>query len=243
MRFCSEHIARTALLILAGALAALGENAISANLDASPEGPHAISVVRTDPRTGRLVRRIVVTPRPGATTSMTSAADPAVLATIEETAHKLEVSPELVHSVIEVESNYNPYAVSPKGAEGLMQLMPSTARRFGVTNPFDPRQNIEAGVRYLKALQETFQDDRLAIAAYNAGENAVARYGGIPPYPETVNYVSKVGKKYTEAKKSAEKRKIENKAAEPSAPKPAEDETRHVVAYLDMEGRLHIATR
>ena len=241
MRFCSEHIARTALLILAGALAALGENAISANLGASAEGPHAISVVRTDPRTGRLVRRIVVTAQPGATTS--ASADPAVLATIEETAHKMEVSPELVHSVIEVESNYNRYAVSPKGAEGLMQLMPATARRFGVTNPFDPRQNIEAGVRYLKVLQETFQDDRLAIAAYNAGENAVARYGGIPPYPETVNYVTKVGKKYTEAKKSAEKRKIENKAAEQSAPKPAEDETRHVTAYLDTEGRLHIATR
>ncbi|HLH00943.1 MAG TPA: lytic transglycosylase domain-containing protein [Bryobacteraceae bacterium] len=242
MRFCSENIARTALLITASTLAALGENTTS-TLTGPSQTAHAVSVVRTDPRTGRLVRRIVVSPPPGAPAGSKPSTDPTVLAVIDDTAQKLEVSPELVHSVIEVESNYNPYAISPKGAEGLMQLMPATARRFGVTNPFDPRQNIEAGVRYLKFLKETFQDDRLAIAAYNAGEKAVARYGGVPPYPETVDYVAKVGQKYTQAKKSAETRKIESKAAEQPAPKPAEDETRHVIAYLDTEGRLHIATR
>jgi soluble lytic murein transglycosylase-like protein len=131
--------------------------------------------------------------------------------------------------------------VSPKGAQGLMQLMPATARRFGVTNSFDPRQNIEAGVRYLKFLQDTFQDDRLAIAAYNAGEKAVAKYKDVPPYVETINYVSKVGSKYGQAKRAAEKSKIEAKVVE--QPKPAEDQPRHVVAYLDQDGRLHIATR
>ena len=86
-----------------------------------------------------------------------------------------------------------------------MQLMPATARRFGVSNTFDPRQNIEGGVRYLKFLQNTFQDDRLAVAAYNAGEKAVTKYGGVPPYAETVSYVAKVGKKYSQAQRAAAK--------------------------------------
>ena len=244
MRFCSENILRTALLGTVAAACLFGENAtpLEANL---PAEPHVVSVVRADPRTGRLVRRMVVSPKPETKTLR----DPLMVAVIDETASQFQVSPELVHSLIEVESNYDPYAVSSKGAEGLMQLMPATARRFGVTNSFDARQNIAGGVRYLKFLQETFQDDRLAIAAYNAGEKAVVKYGGVPPYPETVNYVAKVGQKYSQAKKSAEKGKIENKAAEQPAPrvgddtKLAEDETHHVIAYLDTEGRLHIATR
>lgn len=242
MRFCSENIASTALLITAAAAGAMAENATLPASAASADMPHVLSVVRTDPRTGRLVRRIVVSAKPAAQASKNSP-DPGVLAAIDETAKSLHVSPELVHSVIEVESNYDPYAVSSKGAQGLMQLMPATAQRFGVSNSFDARQNIEGGVRYLKFLKDTFQDDRLAIAAYNAGEKAVARYGGVPPYPETMSYVAKVGQKYTQAKKSAEKAKIEAKAAEQAAPQPVEDEPRHVMAYLDTEGRLHIATR
>ena len=124
---------------------------------------------------------------------------------VAEAAKNFDVNPLLVDSVIQVESNYNPFAVSPKGAQGLMQLMPGTAQRFGVTDSFDPKQNIEAGVRYLKFLQDTFQDDRLAIAAYNAGEKAVAKYKDVPPYPETVSYVAKVGKKYGQAKRAAVK--------------------------------------
>lgn len=227
-----------------GAACLCGENVPAEASSATPEARHVVSVVRADARTGRLVRRIVVSPQAEAKT----APDPVMVAVIDETARNLQVSPELVHSVIEVESNYDPYAVSPKGAEGLMQLMPATARRFGVTNSFDARQNIEAGVRYLKFLQDTFQDDRLAIAAYNAGEKAVARYGDVPPYPETVSYVAKVGEKYSQAKKSAAtgkagKGKIDAKAAAQPASDPAEDETHHVIAYLDTEGRLHIATR
>jgi hypothetical protein len=101
-----------------------------------------------------------------------------------------------------VESGYNHYAVSSKGAEGLMQLMPQTARSLGVGNSFDPAQNIEAGVKYLKYLQSVYQDDRLALAAYNAGPKAVDKYKWIPPYAETQDYVDRVGKRYRAAKQS-----------------------------------------
>jgi hypothetical protein len=100
---------------------------------------------------------------------------------------------DLIKAVIQVESEFDALAVSSKGAQGLMQLMPPTARRFGVADPFDARQNIFAGVQYLRFLLDLFSNDvALALAAYNAGENAVARYRGVPPYRETRNYVQKV---------------------------------------------------
>ena len=103
------------------------------------------------------------------------------------------VGSELIHAIIQVESEYDALAVSSKGAQGLMQLMPFTARRFGVADPFDPRQNIFGGVQYLRVLLDLFNGDvSLAAAGYNAGENAVQRYRGIPPYRETRNYVQKV---------------------------------------------------
>jgi soluble lytic murein transglycosylase-like protein len=100
----------------------------------------------------------------------------------------------LLHAVIITESNYNPNAISPKGAKGLMQLMPITASRFGVYNMYDPVQNIQGGARYLAYLLGIFNNDfKLAIAAYNAGENAVIRHGNqVPPYRETVSYVTRV---------------------------------------------------
>lgn len=100
----------------------------------------------------------------------------------------------LLHAVIMTESNYNARAISPKGAQGLMQLMPFTAKRFGVSNAYDPSQNIQGGARYLSYLLKLFKNDfSLAVAAYNAGENAVIQHGNkIPPYRETVNYVGKV---------------------------------------------------
>jgi SLT domain-containing protein len=148
----------------------------------------AVSVVRTDPRTGRLVRTVVrAQPVEPATPG------PAISATVDQIAQQNEVPAQLIHSVIQVESNYDANAVSPKGALGLMQLIPSTARRFGVSNAFDPADNIQGGVRYLKYLMQLYQgDEALALAAYNAGEAAVARYAGIPPYPETRNYVAAV---------------------------------------------------
>ncbi len=98
----------------------------------------------------------------------------------------------LVASVIQIESNFVETAVSNKGAMGLMQLMPITALRYGVKDPFDPEQNIKGGIALLKELQERYGDLELVLAAYNAGERAVDKYGGIPPYKETQNYVSKV---------------------------------------------------
>ena len=119
---------------------------------------------------------------------------------VEEISTQQQVDPKLVHAVIQVESDYNPRSLSPKGAKGLMQLMPETAARYGLSNIWDPRQNIRAGVKHLKYLLELYQNDLpLALSAYNAGANAVDRYGGIPPYQETRNYVRKVTSLYQSA--------------------------------------------
>lgn len=108
----------------------------------------------------------------------------------------------LLHAVVSVESGYDPRAVSRAGAQGLMQLMPETARRYGVQDPFDPRQNLDGGARYLRDLLRLFHDDvSLALAAYNAGEAAVARHGNrIPPYGETQRYVPLVLQQYRRAR-------------------------------------------
>lgn len=115
-------------------------------------------------------------------------------ALIAAAAAKYGLDQRLIFAVMRQESGFNPRAISPKGASGLMQLMPATARRFGVQNIFDPSQNIEAGARYLRFLLDTFNGDlELALAGYNAGENTVARYGNrIPPYRETVDYVRRI---------------------------------------------------
>ena len=111
---------------------------------------------------------------------------------ITRLANEHGVDPALVKAVIKAESNYDNRAISRAGALGLMQLMPETARLRNVANPFNPVQNIEGGVRHLKYLLSTFDDLKLVLAAYNAGENAVRRHGGIPPYAETRNYVTTV---------------------------------------------------
>lgn len=112
---------------------------------------------------------------------------------IKSCADRYCVSPSLIKAVIQAESGYNPNAVSRAGASGLMQLMPGTARSLKVTNSFDPKDNVEGGVKYLRFLLDTFRGDvSLALAAYNAGLNKVAKFGGIPPYTETQNYVTRV---------------------------------------------------
>ena len=110
---------------------------------------------------------------------------------IEKASAAQGVDPKLVRAVIQVESAYQQRARSRKGAMGLMQLMPDTARQYGVTDPYDPRANIEAGIKHLKSLLERFPT-ALALAAYNAGEAAVQRFRGIPPYPETRAYVAAI---------------------------------------------------
>jgi soluble lytic murein transglycosylase-like protein len=115
----------------------------------------------------------------------------AIRALVDEIAAKIGLDPRLAHAVVVTESNYEPRAVSPRGAIGLMQIMPALVREYGVADPFDPRHNLEAGLRHLSGLLRRF-DIRHALAAYNAGEGAVARYGGIPPYRETQNYVRRI---------------------------------------------------
>jgi soluble lytic murein transglycosylase-like protein len=184
------------------------------------------SVVRTDPKTGRLVRRMLAPPGADA-----SKPKPEIQQLIVEKSRQHEIDPKLVESVIQVESNYNPVAVSPKGALGLMQLIPATARRFGVRNPFDAAENIEGGIKYLKHLQELFDgDQRLTLAAYNAGEAAVARYRGVPPYAETQNYVVEVGRRYERSRRQ-------------DPPVLSEMRPPRIEQYTDGDGRIHIVLR
>jgi soluble lytic murein transglycosylase-like protein len=116
---------------------------------------------------------------------------------VEKVSVKYRIDADLIHAIIRAESNYDRFAVSNKGAMGLMQLMPATAAQYGVKNVFDPSDNIEGGTRYLKDLVELY-DGRtpLVLAAYNAGQEAVKKYKGIPPYPETRTYISRIQATY-----------------------------------------------
>jgi soluble lytic murein transglycosylase-like protein len=140
---------------------------------------------------------------------------------VKEIAKRHGIEPSLVHSIILHESNYNIYAVSSKGALGLMQLMPETAEQYGVLNVFDPVQNIEGGVRYLKDLTKLYAKektrDRLIVAAYNAGQQAVKKYNGIPPYPETRSYISHVMATYALLPK-----------------------TRKIISFIDSDGKVRV---
>jgi soluble lytic murein transglycosylase-like protein len=239
------------LVVLAGTASA--ESALTAR-----------SIVRADSRSGRLVRSVVVQPKvvtPKLVQPITvddkAAAQPKrpaetlppdadIQDLIDHAALKYNVDPNLVHAVVKVESNYNQFAVSHAGAEGLMQLIPSTARRFGVNNSFDARQNIEAGVRYLKYLQTLYGSNmRLALAAYNAGEGAVTRYQGIPRYRETENYLVQVGRRWGELNRSR-KPAAAPKYVEPASQPPAataEPEHRPLETVIDADGKIHLRTR
>jgi soluble lytic murein transglycosylase-like protein len=127
--------------------------------------------------------------RPGRKAPFSSAYD----ALIDAAARKSNIDPSFVSALIRAESNFEPRAVSRKGARGLMQLMPATARRLSVRHPFDPASNVDGGVRYLRELVDRFGNQpELVLAAYNAGEQAVESYGGVPPYRETVAYVNRI---------------------------------------------------
>jgi soluble lytic murein transglycosylase-like protein len=200
-------------------------------------------VVRANKRTGKLVTAVVPAKPANA------AAQPSlnISEIVEQASRANGVDPLLVHSVIQVESNYNPYAVSSKGAQGLMQLMPATALGLGVGNSFDPRENIEAGVRYLKQLQDLYRDDRLALAAYNAGPGAVKKYKQVPPYPETQAYVERVGQRYVDAKKEAGLAPTADSETAPMAITEApvlmtEEKHPRLEHYVDEHGRLHLRT-
>jgi hypothetical protein len=148
-----------------------------------------------------LIRGVSPDPPPPADSASPGAPPPVAPATatvgvpfadlLELLAAEHRVDPGLVRAVIEAESGYDPRARSRRGALGLMQLMPSTARRYAVADPYDPRQNLDAGIRHLRGLLDRY-DVPVALAAYNAGEGAVARHGGLPPYPETRAYVARI---------------------------------------------------
>ncbi|MBK8190829.1 MAG: lytic transglycosylase domain-containing protein [Vampirovibrionales bacterium] len=129
---------------------------------------------------------------PPAAGQAASAGPDEINALIQQASQREGLDPSLVKAVVQAESGMNPRAVSSVGAQGLMQLMPATAREMGVSDPFDPAQNIAGGTRYLKGLVEKYQSAPLAVAAYNAGPGAVDRHHGVPPYAETRGYVSRV---------------------------------------------------
>ncbi len=202
-------------------------------------------IVRSDMHSGRLVRSLARPVRPVPEKAepqielpASAQAAPTALATlVDHIAQRHDVDRDLVHSMIRVESNYDPFAVSNKGALGLMQLIPSTARRFGVANVFDPAQNVEGGVRYLKYLLDLYEgDNRLALAAYNAGEGTVERYRGVPPFRETRDYVYRVGKALDETREANKQRNAEASA------KPA-TEFNPVRAFVDAMGRIYYKTQ
>jgi soluble lytic murein transglycosylase-like protein len=191
------------------------------------------------------VASMVVAPRVVSSTPPAPAPEVVAAATgideaVEKIAAEHAVPAELLHSVIKVESNYNPNAVSSKGALGLMQLIPATARRFGVSDVFNPVENIQGGARYLRYLLDLYNWDlHLTLAAYNAGEAAVAKFGGIPPYAETRNYIVLVDRQLE--KKAASVRKPQPAAVEakpaprdPAAPNPIREivETDGTVRYV-----------
>jgi soluble lytic murein transglycosylase-like protein len=153
-----------------------------------------------------------LTPTPSpATTTHTSAASLKDVVLFSSERYRLD--PDLVNSVIRAESGFNPHAVSRKGAQGLMQLMPQTASNLGVTNAFDPQANVEGGTRYLRELLERYNFDLVkALAAYNAGPQRVQQYGGVPPYYETRAYVARIVRDFNKQKLAEQKqaRKSQN---------------------------------
>ncbi len=224
--------------LIAGCLIGAGAADLAA---AGPDERASVrTVVKTDPKSGRLVRRTDVVPAAGKTRKDALAELGMSPAAIDALAHRLAeqygMDPLLVRAVIQVESNYDPFAVSSKGAQGLMQLMPGTARALSVRNSFNPLENIEAGVRHLKDLLVRFNGrEQEALAAYNAGAGAVLKYGGVPPYRETADYVVKVGRKLENAKRAE---------TGGGKPQPAGQTREHppLVSYVDANGVLHVRT-
>ncbi len=198
-----------------------------------PPPSQASSIVAITKPDGRIVYINADMPaEPADPWDFTEAPSPALLridSIVRRVAKRYQIDPKLVRAIIQAESDYDPKAVSSKGAMGLMQLIPSTAQRFGVGNPFDPKQNIEGGVSYLKYLLKLFGGNLpLSLAAYNAGENTVIRSGGIPAIPETEHYVKEVTHLYhSPASDSAQ---VAGPPANGAAP---------IYQYVDSSGVIH----
>jgi len=157
---------------------------------------------------------------------------------IDQTAARHHVDPQLVEAIVQVESEGNPRALSPKGAQGLMQLIPATAERMGVHHPYDPGENVEGGVSYLRYLLDLFGGDTsLALAGYNAGENSVMRYGGVPPIKETQSYVRKVNELYDGGGSG------DNGSTHSGAPLATTPAPPSIYRYVDGQGVVHYANQ
>ena len=156
---------------------------------------------------------------------------------VTSTSRRYHLDPDLVNSVIHAESDFNPHAISPKGAQGLMQLMPETSLRLGVRNAFDPGANVDGGTRYLRELLVRYNFDMVkALAAYNAGPERVERYAGVPPYPETRAYVARIVRDFNRKKLAERKFAATKNAAQITKTAPVEALPRRVV-LADSERR------
>lgn len=171
---------RSALALLVALAAAWPAAAGEIRIEVRPDGKKVMVNEPGEARSRRLAQRLLPVP------------DGAMLGWIEEHASRADLDPKLVQAVIQVESGYNPRALSRKGAMGLMQLMPQTARELAVDDPWDPEQNVRGGTTYLRRMIDRFGDLQLALAAYNAGPEAVVQHAGVPPYSETRDYVRKI---------------------------------------------------
>jgi hypothetical protein len=162
----------------------------------------------------------VFTPAPAA-----PAVRPPYRELVEAAAARYNMDADLIKSVIAVESNFDPKAVSPKKARGLMQLLPETAARLGVRNIEDPQENIDAGTRYLRELLQRYNNNLvLALAAYNAGPERIQRYGRVPPFAETISYVRRVKRDYENNKSSSLKKRAARAGSMPAASRPLADQ-------------------
>lgn len=190
---------------------------------AQPAAVHTATVQNAGPNAG------AAPAQPGLIQADQNSIQSKINSIVNRVSNRYQVDPKLVNAMIRVESDYDPTAVSPKGAMGLMQLIPSTAQRFGVQNPFDPKENIQGGVIYLRYLLNLFGGNLpLSLAAYNAGEQTVIRSGGIPEIPETVKYVREVTHIYHS--KNAGVGALAN--SQPGGLEP-------IVSYKDSDGVIH----
>lgn len=164
---------------------------------------HLTSEPATERRTVAAIRSLPAAVRP-LNAASPAATPPSLQSLIDTAAGRTGLPAELISAVMATESGFQPNAVSPVGAQGLMQLMPATARSLGVTDPLDPLQNVLGGAEYLRQQLEHFGSVEKALAAYNAGPGAVEKHGGIPPYPETRNYVERIMDRLRQGSQRAE---------------------------------------
>ena len=234
---------RRTLYILAIFALAAGPAAAQYQVD-NFDFPNAVKIqTPSKPATKRLIQltSMPLNPSLGGFTTGNSDVDNYIV----ESGKRNSVDPLLLYSIMHQESSFKPRAMSNKGARGLMQLIPSTASRFGVTNIWDPKQNIEGGARYMRFLLNLFNGDvRLALAGYNAGEGAVMKYGyQVPPYSETREYVRRIGNRYSLIRDPEAIAQASSLSAEQKDPKPLNVYERSVFMTRLPDGRLQLVSQ